>query len=99
MANKKIWRKKRTISLPVEDDELLTSLILRAENHCGVISTNPSHVFRVALKTLNTLSDKDLKKAFDSLPPTIYGKKTEKPKRNLSKEELDEICQELELKF
>lgn len=31
MANRELWRKKRTISLPIEDDELLTSLILRLE--------------------------------------------------------------------
>lgn len=95
MANRELWRKKRTISLPIEDDELLTSLILRAENHCGVIRTNPSHVFRVALQRLAKLSDKELKEAFNSLPPTRYGKEPKKPKETLSKEELEEICQGL----
>jgi hypothetical protein len=95
MANKELWRKKRTISLPVEDDELLTSLILRAESRCGVIRTNPSHIVRVALKALNKLSDKELKKEFNSLPPTRYGRERKEPKETLSKEELEEICQEL----
>ena len=97
MANRELWRKKRTISLPIEDDELLTSLIGRAEHHCKVIRTNPSHIVRVALKVVNKLSDKELKEALNSLPPTRYGKEPKKPKETLSKEELEEICQELEI--
>lgn len=95
MTNKELWRKKRTISLPTEDDQLLISLIDRLERHCGVIQTNPSHVFRVALKCLNKLSNKELKKAFDSLPETRYGREAKKTKKTLSKEELEELCREL----
>jgi hypothetical protein len=97
MANREFWRRKRTISLPVEDDQLLESFIERVEKECGVIRTNPSHVFRVGLKVLSKLSNGELKKAFDALPPTRYGKEPTKPRKTLSDEELREMLKEMGL--
>ena len=89
------WRRIRSISLPIADDVLLNELIKRIEKNCQLTSTNASHVVRVALQCLNKLPDQEIKKAFNRLPPTRFGKAPEKPRPKLTDEEWEELYHEV----